>query len=382
MPAMVYTCDMNKKLYILSAIIIALILGGYFITSKRGFETIKIGALYLLTGGLASYGEPSQKAAQIAIDDINSSGGIDGKKVELIVSDHQCDPKVAVSNFDKLNSVDGIHIFTSVACTGTVASIVPELQSKDSVLLGTVTSGNKLTGISPNFFRNWASDAQEAQLLSNYIQKNGYKNVAVIYEDTDYAKGLKLSMESDLKDVNVKISAESFVPGSTDMKTQLTKLQVLKPDALFVSVQTVTSGELVLTQMEQLKFRPATLLVNDNILKSSQLIKNHSSLEGAIGGDYVLSGGDALNVVLAKYKAKYGVDCPQINICAAEYDAIELLAQAIKTNGYSATGVKEYLASTTYNGVSGSISFGADGNRNGAQYSLFKIQAGQAVLVK
>ena len=372
---------MNKKLYFLFVFIVVVIGGGYFL-SQESSEVIKIGALYPLTGGLASYGEPAQKVAQIAVDDINASGGISGKKIELVVSDHQCDPKVAVSNFEKLSSIDGIHVFTSVACTGTVASIVPELQAKDSVLLGTVTSGNKLTGISPYFFRNWASDAQEAKLLSDYVLKSGYKNIGVIYEDTDYAKGLKLSMENDLKDADVNIFAESFTSGTTDVRTQLTKLQALKPDALFVSVQTVTSGELVLTQMEQLKFRPATMLVNDNILKSSQLIKNHSSLEGAIGGDYVVASNDRLNAVLAKYKAKYGADCPQVNICATEYDAIYMLAEAIKANGDSAEGVITYLVTTTYDGISGKISFGSDGNRNGANYSLFKITAGQVVIVK
>ncbi len=373
---------MNKKLYTLFAIVILVIVGGYLIGQQSSSDTIKIGALYPLTGGLASYGEPAQKVAQIAIDDINASGGINGKKLELVVSDHQCDPKVAVSNFQKLNGVDGIHVFTSVACTGTVVSIVPELQTKDAVLLGTVTSGNKLTGISSNFFRNWASDAQEAKLLSDYVRKSGFKNIAVIYEDTDYAKGLKLSMEENLKDTNVKILSESFTSGATDVKTQLTKLQALKPDALFVSVQTVTSGEIVLTQMDQLKFRPVSLLINDNILKSSQLIKNHPSLEGAIGGDYAIASNDRLNAVLAKYKAKYGQDCPQINICATEYDAINLFAQAIKTNGNSASGVKSYLASTTFDGVSGMISFGTDGNRNAAEYSLFKIVNGQAQIIK
>ena len=373
---------MNKKIYTVFIVVIVVILFGYFINQESSTKVIKIGALYPLTGGLASYGEPAQKVAQIAIDDINASGGINGKKIELIVSDHQCDPKVAVSNFEKLSGIDGVHIFTSVACTGTVASIVPELQVRDAVLLGTVTSGNKLTGISSYFFRNWASDAQEAKLLSDYILKSGYKNIGVIYEDTDYAKGLKLSMENSLKDTDVKILAESFTSGATDVKTQLTKLQALKPDALFVSVQTVPSGELVLTQMEQLRFKPTAMLVNDNILKSSQLIKGHSSLEGAIGGDYVLVNSDRSDAVLAKYKAKYGTDCPQTNICVAEYDAIHMLAEAIKTNGYSAVGVKKYLSTAMYDGVSGKIGFGSDGNRNGVNYSLFKITSGRAELVK
>ncbi len=168
--------------------ILIIVIGGLYYSRSLNSSTIKIGGLYPLTGGLASYGEPAQNTALIAVDDINANGGIGGKKLELISEDHKCDPKVMATAFDKLISVDSIHIFNSIACTGTVVAIAPNFEARDVVMIGTVTSGNKLTGISPNFFRNWASDGQEAKLLADQVIQKGYKNVAVIYEETDYAK--------------------------------------------------------------------------------------------------------------------------------------------------------------------------------------------------
>ena len=372
---------MSQKLKWIVGIVVAVIviIWGYSALVKPS-NTIKIGALLPLTGGLASYGEPAQKMADIALTDINANGGINGRMLEIRYEDHKCDPKEMLSGFEKLLT-ENIHIFNSVACSATVSSVAPNLEKDNALLLGTITSASKLTGVSPYFYRNWASDGQEAKLLSEQIIQKNYKNIAVIYEETDYAKGLKLAMESDLKDSGVKIASESFVSGATDVRTQLTKLKSLKPDVVFISVQTVPSGEIVLTQMEQLGFKPK-MLINDNILKASSLLKNHTTLlEGAIGGDYYFKDSEKLNSALAEYKIKYGVDCPQKNICAAEYDAIQFLAQAIKSKGNSANGVKEYLSQNTYSGISGDISFDANNDRNNSEYSLFVIKSGEATRI-
>lgn len=372
-----------KKSYLLAVLVFAVVIGLVCIGfSRSSSSTIKIGGLYPLTGGLASYGEPAHNAALIAIDDINASGGIHGKKIELVSEDHKCDPKIAVPAFQKLVNVENIHVLTTVACSGTVSAMAPNLLTNDVILLGTVTSAEKLTAVSPNFYRNWASDGQEAKLLADRALAKGYKKIAVIYEETDYAKGLKIALEHNLASSSVKISSESFVSGATDVRTQLTKLQATNPDAVFVSAQTVTSGEVVLTQLEQLGFQPKALFVNDNILKSSVLLKNHSTLlEGAVGGDYVFKTSPELDMLLAKYKARYGTNCPQVNICAAEYDAIQLLVDGIRANGYSANGVRNYLGQVNHSGISGIIHFDQDNNRKNAEYSLFMIKSGKALVI-
>jgi len=369
---------MKNKILGGALVVVVLIVVGLVVRVSTNTDSIKIGALLPLTGGLASYGEPAQKTIDMAVADINANGGINGKKLVIAYEDHKCDPKEMLSGFSRL-TVQGIHVLNSVACSGVVAGIAPELTKNDSVLFGSVVSASKLTGISPNFFRNWSTDRSEAKVLADQIVKNGYRNVAVIFETTDYAQGLKMDLEKNLADSNVKVVSESFVTGSTDIRTQLTKLKSVKPDALVAIAQTVTTGEMILTQMEQLNFKPA-MLVNYNILKSAVLLKKHASLlEGAVAGDFYIPDSAKLNAVLAEYKAMYGIDCPQKNICAMEYDSIQFLAQALRAEGDSAIGVKEYLSQNTYSGASGDISFDSNNDRNNSEYVPFVIKGGSEV---
>lgn len=370
-----------KRIFIIGIVVLAAAILLTTTTGYRNTRPIKIGGLFPLTGGLASYGEPARNMAMLAVDEINRAGGINGTPLELVFEDHKCDPKQALSSFEKLNNLDQIKIFNAVACSGTVATIAPLLVQKDVLMVGTITTANKLSGISPNFFRNWASDQQEARLLADEILKKGYKNIIAIYEETDYAKGLVVSLEEFLEGTDVTVATESFAANSTDVRSQLTKLEARKSDLLFISVQTVTTGETVLSQMEQLQFHPKAMFVSDNILKTASLISRHSKLlDGALGADYVIPISSNLETVLTRYKDRFGSDCDPVNLCAAEYDAIQLLASILKKGGDSVAADKDYLGTESYAGISGTISFDSRHDRKDADYSLFKIVSGKAAL--
>jgi branched-chain amino acid transport system substrate-binding protein len=371
---------MSKKILWVIVVVIVLVIIGFVLNSQTNNGSIKIGALFPLSGGLASYGEPAQRITDLAVAEINKAGGINGRKLEVVYGNHKCDPKEMVTVYEKAR-LEGAKVMMAVACSGTVASVAPGLVEKGNILLGTVTSASKLTDISPNFFRNWASDREEGKVLADQIIKMGYKNIAIIYEETDYAKGLKMDTENNLKDAGIKITSESFASASTDIRTQLTKLKAIKPEAVLVAVQTVNTGEIVLTQMEQLGFTPK-MLVNYNILKASALVKAHASLlEGAIGADYLIKDSAGLDKVLADYKVKYGMDCPQRNVCAMQYDAVKLLAEALKAEGDSIKGVKAYLSNVKYSGVTGTLSFKSNNDRDGSDYVPFVIKNGEAVKI-
>ena len=359
---------------ILAVVAIAFVLS----THKASADKVEIGALFPLTGGLASYGEPAQKSAQLAVDEINAAGGINGKHLEINFQDHKCDPKLAVTAYQSLHS-QGVKTYLEVACSGAVLSVAPQLN--DSVLLVSAATSPKISKVSPYVFRNYASDDNESKLFADQIIKSGYKNVGVIFEETDYAKGLEVDLEKYLAGSGVNVIAEGFTANSTDVKTQVSKIKSDKVDAVFVSVQTVTTGDVVLGEIEKQGYKPANLIVNENILKSSQLLSKYSNLlEGATSADYITNDNPALTKMLDAYKAKYGVDCPQKNICATVYDNVYILAEAIKTNGYDANAIKTYLASSTYNGSSGTIGFDQNNDRSNANYTLFKIEGGKVVV--
>ncbi|MEK7649087.1 MAG: ABC transporter substrate-binding protein [Patescibacteria group bacterium] len=371
----------NKRIAAGIAIIIIIVIGVWIVAQKRGEQNpIRIVALFPLTGGLASYGESAQNAAQLAVEDINAQGGINGKKLEVLYQDHQCDPKTALSIFKQFSST--VKIFTSAACSGTVLSIAPNLEKEQTLLLGTIVTTPKITGVSPYVFRNWSSDAKEANLLAKHIRKVGYTAVGVLYEETDYAKGLNLSLQESLKDSGVRMIRESFGSKTIDVRTQLSKLKDQKIDIFFVSPQTTTSAEMILIQMEQIGFKPK-LLINDNVLKAADLVKKYANiLEGAVGGDYVIHQREESLLTLSRYKETFGSECAQTNICLGVYDAIHLLAQGVETNGYSAQGVQKYLQTVKYDGVSGTITFDEKNDRKDSEYSLFTVHNGMREIIQ
>ncbi|MEI8328366.1 MAG: ABC transporter substrate-binding protein [Candidatus Taylorbacteria bacterium] len=370
---------MNKKIWwIIGALVVVVLILAVSLKPTQS-STIKIGALYPLTGGLVTYGEPSQKTAQMVVTEINNAGGINGKKFEIDFQDHKCDPKTAVAAFQQLNSVSGIKIFTSAACTGTMVSLAPMLKDGNALFVSDVLSGAKITGLSPYVFRNWGSDINESRLFANKIKQAGYKTVGVIYEETDYAKGIKINLENFLKDSGITVLSESFPTGTTDVRTQLTKLKSEKPDIMLISPQTVTSAEVVLKQMEDLNFKPK-LLVNDNVTISKDLVMKHKDiLEGALGANYVAPSNSRTDLILKMYKDTYGQDCPQTTVCVETYDTIHLIADAIKINGNDVVKIKAYLSSVNYDGAGGQISFDSNNDRSNADYTLFLVSNGQAV---
>lgn len=365
-----------------TAFTVIVILGLYLNNISKNNNTIEIGALYPLTGGLATYGEPAQKMARMVADEVNMSGGIHGKTLVINFQDHKCSPKEAIAGFQQLNKANGVKIFTSVACTGTMLSIAPMLNSGNALFLSTVISGGKLTGVSPYVFRNWASDVKEGNLFAEEIKKANYKKVGAIYEETDYAKGIKLSTENYLKGSGVVMISESFTSDTKDVRTQLLKLKFENVDVLLISPQTVTSAEVVLKAMEEINFKPK-LLLNDNVTISKDLVTKHKNiLEGAYGANYTVVQNKKVDDVLKMYKEAYGMDCPQPTVCVEVYNTIHLLVEAISENGNSVAGVKSYLNKVNYTGVTGQISFDSKNDRANTEYSLFIVKDGKVNLSK
>lgn len=366
--------------WIIAIIVIILIIAGlWYYGSKSSStatptETIKIGALLPLTGGVASWGESSQNGALMAVDYINNNGGINGQKLELISQDHTCDPKKALSAYQQM--LPQTKIFISSSCSGTVLSVAPNLERDNALLLATVVGSVKISSASPYLFRNWTVETKQASLIGQEIKKLGYKKIGILNEQTDYCKGLAVGLQDSLKDSGVEIVVDSFAPGTTDVRTQLTKLKSQKVEALFFAPQTDTSSEVVLSQMEELKFKPK-IFVDDIVLGAPKLLTDHATLlEGAVGCNFV-SQSDKIQSFLGSYKARFGTEIAHATAGAIAYDSIMMLADAIRANGNTSQGIAKYLKGVNYQGVSGENSFNQQNDRGGVGYVLNTVRNGR-----
>ncbi len=373
---------LRTRTWVGMAVIVGILLvgGGLWVqrSAAPAERPIPIGALFPMTGGLSQYGDVASKSSILAVEEINRDGGVNGRLLTLDVQDHQCQPAKAVAVFKDLTSLQGIRFFLAAGCSGTALAVNPLLDKE--VLLGSAISSPKVSGTSPRFFRNYGTDSAGTKLFAAYIQEQRFQSVGVLYEDTDYAKGLMLSLKEYLTSSGLPFMTESFTSDSVDMRTQLTKLKASNPEVLFLSPQTVTTANIALKQMQELGYAPKQLIVNENVLKSEQLRTTYPDLlNGAIGADFKVQDSQGLTDFLQAYKVRFGTDCAQTNICATSYDNVRMLAEALRTVGDDDGKIAEYLKNISYTGISGQVTFTDKNDRSDSSSVLFKIEATKPV---
>lgn len=333
--------------------------------------SIKIGVIAPLTGDGAVYGEPARQVYEIAVDEINKAGGINGKQIQLIVEDGKCNGESAVSAAQKLVNADGVQVIIGGFCSGESLAIIPVAEAKNVALISPSSSSPDLTSKSKIFFRNFPSDSSQGSVIAQVAYDLGKRKVAFFQEQTDYALGIYKSFNEKFTALGGVVVKEEAPSTAKDFRSQLSKLKAQKPDALFVDVQTIAVGDLIFKQAETLGLK-TTILVNDVLIGNPEFItKYKNSLEGAIGAEF---GVDSNNVkyknLIETYKEKYGKDVPYPSYAQTEYDAVYILKDAISAVGYDGAKIADFGHKiTNWQGASGSVTIGSDGDLVGGHHA-------------
>ncbi len=367
-----------------AVVVIGLIAWGVSKNGGSSSNEIKMGFIGPLTGDAAAYGQPYQNTVAMAVENLNAAGGINGKQVKVIYEDGKCSGQDGANAAQKLVNVDGVQAIIGGFCSGETIPAVPVAAAGKVVLLSPGASSPKLTNISPYFFRDYPSDASQAVIYGDVAyNKKGWRTVAVMEEQTDYATALNDAFSKSFGGHGGKTIVEAFPSTATDFRSFLTTLKSQKPDALFVDAQTPAVASRIFDQIAQLGWKPA-LIVNDAIAGDPATIKKYSTvLEGAITAEFLPDASNTQYVAfLDAYKAKYGSEPPYQNYMATVYDAVNLLASGIKAVGDDGQALATWSRTiSNWQGASGAVTIGADGDRVGGHVAEV-IQKGQKVLLK
>jgi len=147
-------------------------------------DTIKIGVAGAHSGDLASYGLPTVNAAKLVVDEVNAKGGINGKKVELLIEDDVCKPEVSTNTATKLVSQKADVVIGHI-CSGATKSALPIYKEAGIVLISPSATSPELTlsGQYPNFFRTIGHDNKQALPIADFVLNDlGAKKVAVVHD--------------------------------------------------------------------------------------------------------------------------------------------------------------------------------------------------------
>ena len=318
-------------------------------------EVYRVGVLESLTGLGETYGTVANNSKQMAADEINEAGGIDGKRLELVVEDSKCNAQDAITAYNKLTDVENLKIILGPSCSAALLGVAPIAQQDGIILFSGLAVHPDISQAGDYIFRNAINGEKNGTGLGNLLWDDGIKTVASLSESTDYAEGARLTTAEQFQKRGGQVVAEERYPSdTTDFRASLTKLINAEPDAIFVASQAEFSGGTAIKQLRELGY--------EGPIYGEIVSVGWTALE--IAGDAatgvkavvaVLEPGNAKGQdVISKFKERYDYITLAWYV-ASTYDDIYITAECLKQTGddQDADGFKDCLNNITWSGAIG-----------------------------
>ena len=304
-------------------------------------EPYKIGVTYPLSGPQAAWGQILLPNAEIAVQHINAAGGVNGRPLVLVVEDTKGNPEGAVSAMRKVVQVDGVAGILSIF-TNVVSAQMPLADQLKVPVISTVEAPG-LVGRSEWAFAHGLFLSRTIPLVAERWQRQGIKRVFAFFPNTPIAKFASEGVKSEIERLKLGAQYEEalFKLGESDFRGLITRAKSFNPDAIFIYGHGTPDEGLIMKQIRELG-------MNTQIYGGCGCVTAKSYRESAgKAADGVIFGGLKYDTVAAKklidaYRARLGFDPDYAGL--EVYDIIHMMAQAIKTYGYSGDGIRRGLA--------------------------------------
>ncbi len=325
---------------------------------------IKLGVAEALSGGAAQYGVSIRNGFQLAADEINAAGGINGDKLQLVIEDEQGKKEEAINVFKKLIFQDKVLMVFGPTLSNSAQAADPIAQAAKVVAFGTSNTADGITSIGDYVFRNSVTEADVLpETIKMAVKKSGIKKVAVMYGNDDvFTKSGYDNFKKALEDLKIPVTTtETFAKGDVDFKAQLTKIKAGNPDAIVLSAL-VAEGAPIMVQARQLGLTVPFIGGNGmNSVKVFDLAREKS--DGLyVGSPWSASNAIAENTKFIKaYNDKYKAAPDQF--AAQAYDALYITSQALKQVKLSGnlaadrSAVRDALPNAKWTGATGAFQF-------------------------
>lgn len=346
-------------------------------TNTVSGDTILIGEYSSLSGGTSTFGENTHAGIQLAVDEINAAGGINGKKIKLITEDDESKADKVVAVVQKLISSDKV-----VAVIGEVASsrsmmAAPVCQAAKVPMISPSSTNPEVTKKGDYIFRVCFTDDFQAAVAAHFAYDQGYRKVAVFKDvKSDYSKAFAEIFTKEFTKMGGTISGEqSYQEGDQDFKAQLSNLKAGNPDAMLVPGYYTEVGTIARQSREAGIMVP---LIGGDGWESEKLVPGAgTALEGSFFTNHYFSR-DMPSPIIQKFVENYkksNKGTPPAALGGLAYDAAMVLFAAIKSaKTLDGTGIRDALAATKdFQGVTGKITI--DANRNARKEAVvFQIK--------
>jgi branched-chain amino acid transport system substrate-binding protein len=326
-------------------------------------EVIKIGFIGPLTGDAASYGLSIKRGVDLAAKEMGLNN------VRLVYEDSRCEGKEAVTAVNKLISVDRVSAIIGEVCSGATLAAAPVAEQNGVVMISAASTSPKITDAGKYIFRTVPSDALQGDFGARLVYRKGYRRLAILYSNEEYGLGFNnVLMDSFTKAGGEVVSSETFERGSTDLRTQLTKIKSSKPDAIYIISNSPDSAAAALKQLKELGIDAA--LFGSEGLKSDAVIKGAGA---AAEGLILTSVSSGTTDFARRHRDAYGE--PPGPFAAQGYDAFKAIAITIKQGASTGQEIMNALAAVEFDGASGRIKFDENGDVSG-NYDIYVVKDG------
>jgi len=365
---------------IIVSILIVLFLWVFLLKKSQVSGQVTIGIMTPLTGEVASWGDMQRKSTDMVLSEINTKGGLHGRKVNVIYEDDQAMPKVGVNAFKKLASIDKVPIVVGSPASGVTLAVAPIANKEKVVLLSSGSTATNVGSAGPFIFRIMPSDEVQAAIMAKWAQDLGFHRIAIIYVQNAWGTGLKEAFEKEFTILGGEIvSSQGVSPEATDFRGILSKIVTSKPDALYAPLYTRAAG-LMVRQAKELGINKQVL--GADVYETPEFIEvAGKAAEGVLFTRYGQYNGKEYQAFAKRYKELYSRD-PEA-YAAYCYDALQIALKALEAcppNDVSGERVRENLFNIKgFKGVTGISTFAGNNSATGKTFDCIMVKDGKNV---
>jgi branched-chain amino acid transport system substrate-binding protein len=346
--------------------------------------TIVVGYYGDLSGRTSNFGQSTKNGVEMAADEINKAGGIDGRTIQILSEDDEGRPEKAATVVTKLIDQDRVIALLGEVASGNTLAAAPKAQAAKVPMISPSSTNPAVTQVGDYISRVCFIDPFQGDVMAKFAAHTLKAKTAAVMLDfnSPYSRGLKEFFEASFKKLGGEIvNEQSYTQGDRDYKGQLTAIRSKNPDVIYVPGYYGEVG-VIAKQAKQLDIK-APLLGGDG-WDSTQLW----DLGGdALNGDYISNHysvddpSPAIQKFVADYKARHG-NVPDA-LAALGYDAMKVLADSIKRAGTTeGPRLRDAINATkNFAGVTGVISI--DEQRNAVKPAVvLKLQDRKYIYVE
>ena len=332
--------------------------------------TLKIGAPQPMTGPDAPFGDKFQKAYSMAVEEINGAGGVNGRKIEVIIEDHQAKNPLAATVAEKLITQTQVLVLTGGRASGQAVEIASVAQRLKTPYMVDHPSADLVTAKGFEWvFRNNPTGSIYPEAFNKFISQVPDalpKSAAVVYDNTVFGKTIANSIMTFLRSKNVPIvNDEAYPVNSLDFKPVFTKVKGSNPDYVLMVAVSTTDAILMTRHAKEIGVLPRAFVGYGGGFGVVDFTKQLGPLSENVFSSAAWSGNPndaATKEFYEKFKAKYGFLPKEHEV--EGYSAIYIIADAFKRANLTGNlevnreAMRQSLLATDMTTVFGKIKFG------------------------